>query len=224
MDTPAIKPEPKFAAEWAPFIPYADESACPEHLRAPLAVLKQRFGFLPNSMRLYMHNPGVLAAVLAMGRNIVANPEGTLDRVLKNKIGVICSATNGCVYCTTHQCDMLSRNGGSHEGWGVPLDEVRAQISGSEKAASDLERVCFDYARAASFDAAGVTDEMRTRMKLHLTPAQIMELAAVVGFWKFLNTVHDSLNLPVESSNLHHTGYLDAWAGKGQGGARGEGP
>ena len=52
-------------------------------------------------------------------------------------------------------------------------------------------------------------DEILQRLKKHLTPAQIMELACVVGFWKFYNTVHDSLHIPVESSLLGDTGYVD---------------
>jgi hypothetical protein len=33
------------------------------------------------------------------------------------------------------------------------------------------------------------------RLKKHLTPAQIVELACVVGFWKIYNTMHDSVQI-----------------------------
>ena len=36
-----------------------------------------------------------------------------------------------------------------------------------------------------------------------LTPAQIIELASVVGFWKLYNTIHLSLKVPLEA-NLHN--------------------
>ena len=62
-----------------------------------------------------------------------------------------------------------------------------------------MERACFDYVRAASEDPTSVPDEVLQRLKQHLTPPQIIELACVVGFWKFYNTVHDSLHIPVES-------------------------
>ena len=52
-------------------------------------------------------------------------------------------------------------------------------------------------------------DEILQRLKQHLTPPQIVELACVVGFWKFYNTVHDSLHIPVESQLLNDTGYVD---------------
>ena len=62
---------------------------------------------------------------------------------------------------------------------------------------------------AASADPTAVPTEILDRLKQHLTPPQIVELACVVGFWKFYNTVHDSLHIPVESQLLQDTGYVD---------------
>jgi hypothetical protein len=41
-------------------------------------------------------------------------------------------------------------------------------------------------------------------------PPQIVELACVVGFWKFYNAVHDSLHIPLESHLLKDSGWVDA--------------
>ena len=65
------------------------------------------------------------------------------------------------------------------------------------------------YKRQASEDPTSVPDEILQRLKKNLTPAQIVELACVVGFWKFYNAVHDSLHIPVESQLLQDTGYVD---------------
>jgi hypothetical protein len=54
-----------------------------------------------------------------------------------------------------------------------------------------------------------VPDEILQQLKKHLTPPQIVELACLVGFWKFYNTVHDSLHIPVESQLLGDTGYVN---------------
>jgi alkylhydroperoxidase family enzyme len=43
-------------------------------------------------------------------------------------------------------------------------------------------------------------DEIFPRLKQHLSPPQIVELSMVVGFWKFYNTVHDALRIPVEKT------------------------
>jgi alkylhydroperoxidase family enzyme len=95
------------------------------------------------------------------------------------------------------------------EGWGLSEEEVQDLITGAYSPANEMERACFDYVRSASEDPTSVPDEILQRLKKHLTPAQIMELACVVGFWKFYNTVHDSLHIPVESSLLGDTGYVD---------------
>jgi alkylhydroperoxidase family enzyme len=71
-----------------------------------------------------------------------------------------------------------------------------------------MEQSVVDYARAASEDAPNVPREILDRLKKHLTPPQIVELACVVGFWKFYNTVHDSLHIPIEQHLLADTGYV----------------
>ena len=112
-------PEPKYAAAWEPFIPYGDPASCPPDLKPGLDALVAKVGFMSNSMKLYLHNPGVLRAITAMGAGITSNDDGALDRTLKRKLAVICSATNGCVYCTAHQCDFLTRPpaGGAPPRW-----------------------------------------------------------------------------------------------------------
>lgn len=208
-------PSPKFDVEWEPPIPYADNSACPPDLKPALDALVGRVGFMANSMKLYLHNPGVLRAIIAMGANITSNNDGALDRVLKRKLAVICSATNGCVYCTAHQCDFLTRPpAGQGEGWGLSIDEVGALIAGTAQPANELERLCFEFARVASDNPRGVGDDLRARLARILSPSQFVELAAVVSYWKFLNTMHDSLNIPPEAHNLKFTGVLDSFGGR----------
>ena len=69
---------------------------------------------------------------------------------------------------------------------------------------------CIDFVVAASTAAASVPDEVLERLKQHLTPPQIVELACVVGFWKFYNTVHDSSPpSPRRSSLLGDSGWVD---------------
>ena len=87
-------------------------------------------------------------------------------------------------------------------------EELQGIISGETKAPNEMEQAVFDYARAASEDAPNVPREILDRLKKHLTPPQIVELACVVGFWKFYNTVHDSLHIPIEQHLLADTGYV----------------
>src|SRR6516164_6297516 len=60
------------------------------------------------------------------------------------------------------------------------------------------------------FEGWGLSEnELQDLITGAYTPANEMELACFVGFWKFYNAVHDSLHIPVESSLLGDTGYVD---------------
>lgn len=206
------KVRPQIPSEEAPFIPYvADrEKGYSLELEKELHAFKKRMGFIANSYGFYLHRPEIAECLLKFNRTINAHPSSTLDRLLKRKLAVVCSTLNGCVYCTAHQCEYLtSKRSDGVEGWGLDEQIVRDLIAGKEKPANEFERVCFDFARAASRDSGSVSDEIRNRLRTHLTPAQIVELACVVGQWKFFNTVHDSLRIPVEAHNLRHAPYMD---------------
>jgi hypothetical protein len=46
-------PPPRLTVEAEPFIPYADMTALPDKLKAPLEAYEARMGFLPNALKLY---------------------------------------------------------------------------------------------------------------------------------------------------------------------------
>ncbi len=83
-------------------------------------------------------------------------------------------------------------------------------MQGDLEPANEIERVRFDFVRAASQDPRTVPDEIYDRLKTLLTPPQIVELACVVGFWKMYNTIHDALRVPIEEALLANTGYVNA--------------
>jgi alkylhydroperoxidase family enzyme len=203
-------PAPRVKKEEEPFIPYVAEENFDPRLKPVLEPYKKRMGFLPNALKLYAHRPEIADTLWRLNSNIMRDPTSTLDQLLKRKLAAVACATNGCAYCTAHSCSMLKKSrDGDFEGWGISEQELQDIISGSYQPKSEAESVCFDYVRTASADPTGVPEELLARMKKHLTPAQVIEVACVVGFWKFYNTVHDSLHIPVESDLLNDTGYVD---------------
>lgn len=210
MNKPVMPPKPRLLVEGQPFIPYMREEDFPANLQPVLAPYKQRMGFLPNALKLYAHRPEIAETLWKLNSNIMRDPSSTLDQLLKRKLSVVASSTNGCTYCTAHCCSMLKKpRDAAFEGWGVSEEDVQGLITGEFEPKDEFERVCIDYVRAASEDPGSVPDEVLQRLKQQLTPPQIMELACLVGFWKFYNTVHDSLHIPVESQLLQDTGYVD---------------
>ena len=210
MNKPVKPPRPRVLVETEPFIPYVPEEKFPPNLRPVVEPYKKRMGFLPNALKLYAHRPEIAETLWKLNSNIMRDPSSTIDQLLKRKLAAVACATNGCAYCTAHSCAMLKKpRDSAFEGWGVSEEELQGLITGDTEPKDDFERACFDYVRAASEAPSSVPEEILQNLKKHLSPPQIIELACLVGFWKFYNTVHDSLHIPIESQLLNDTGYVD---------------
>ncbi len=202
-------PEPRFTRVEEPFIPYVPEAQVLERLRAVVEPYIKRMGFLPNALKLYAYRPEIADTLFRLNGNIMRDPSSTLDQFLKRKLAAVACKINGCAYCTAHTCNMLMRPKGQSEGWGLTQDELVGILGDDYRPENPMEAACFDYVRAASSDPSNVPRQVLRELSRHLSPPQIVELACVVGFWKFYNTVHDSLHIPVEEHLLNDTRYVD---------------
>ena len=202
-------PEPRFTKVEEPFIPYVPDEKVIERLRAVVEPYMKRMGFLPNALKLYAYRPEIADTLFRLNSNIMRDPSSTLDQFLKRKLSALASKTNGCAYCTAHCCNMLMRPKVGAEGWGLSQDQMLQILDDDYRPENPMEAACFDYVRAASTDPSNVPMKVLVELKKHLSPPQIVELACVVGFWKFYNAVHDSLHIPVEEHLLNDTRYVD---------------
>jgi len=202
-------PEPRLTKTEKPFIPYVPDEQVVERLRAVVEPYTKRMGFLPNALKLYAYRPEIAETLFRLNSNIMRDPSSTLDQLLKRKLAAVACKTNGCAYCTAHSCNMLMRPKGPSEGWGLSQNDLLEILDDDYQPENPMEKACFEYVRAASEAPDAVPRHLLDNLKKHLTPPQIVELACVVGFWKFYNTVHDSLHIPVEEHLLSDTRYVD---------------
>lgn len=194
----------------APFIPYADAAQAPARLRQTLNKYVERMGFLPNAVKLYIHRPEIAETLFDLNNKVMRDPSSTLDQGLKRKLGAVASKVNGCRYCTAHHCTILSAPVQvAAEGWMMDDGDIRDMLRGTLEPENEMEQACFDFVRAASRDPRAVPVDIRDRLARHLTPPQIIELACLVGFWKFYNTVHDSLAVPIEENVQRYIDFVD---------------
>lgn len=203
-------PTPRVKVEADPVIPYVEEADYPEELLPVLEPYIKRMGFLPNALRVYMHRPEIAQTLWKLNSLIMRDASSTVPQKLKRKLGAVASTTNGCAYCTAHNCGMLReppREGA--EGWGMSDAEMEDLISGEGGWDDAAEKSAIEYVRAASDDPSNLPVELLEEIKKHWSPAQIVEIGCVVGFWKFYNTVHDSLHIPIETAKLGDTGWVD---------------
>ena len=204
-------PKPKVLFEGEPFIPYMREADFAPQLKPVVEPYKKRMGFLPNALKLYAYRPEIAETLWKLNSNIMRDPSSKLDQFLKRRLAAVACAVNGCAYCTAHSCSMLKKpREAGFEGWGMSEGELQEMIAGDLEPKDEFERASFDYVRVASEDPTSVPDEILQRLKQHLTPPQIVELACLVGFWKFYNTVHDALKIPVEAVLIPDTKYVEA--------------
>src|SRR5213080_112235 len=174
MDDRTISPpQPKVLFEAQPFIPYVREEDVDPRLKPVVEPYKKRMGFLPNALKLYAYRPEIAETLWRLNSNIMRDPSSKLDQFLKRKLAVVCCAINGCAYCTAHSCSMLKKpRGNDFEGWGMEEAELQAIIAGTYQPKNELERVCFDYVRAASADPPVARDDILNQLIQHFTRPQ----------------------------------------------------
>ena len=201
-------PDPIFSQEREPIIPYADEATLDEGSRDIMNATRKMLGVVPNAAKTYFNRPEIGKAIHPFYSAIVLSPSSHLDVVLKNKLGIICSSTNKCTYCTSHQCS-LAQTAIDMTKSGLTDEALMALIYGVDEGSDETERLCFEFARVASQSPSDVSEELLTRMKAHLSTEQIVELGCVVAMWKFFNTMHDSLHIPSEAGMARYSGVLE---------------
>jgi len=195
-----------------PVVPFADPETLDPETRALLDRMAGMLGFLPHSMLTYAHRPAIAKAVMGLMGALMGDPDSALPPSIRGKLGIICSTINGCAYCTSHQCHAAAHPPGAAAG--LSDAQLTAIVTGADEGADAVEQACFAYARAASTDPASVTSGMLDGLKQVLTSAQIVELAAIVGMWKMINTIHDTLQLPIEESMQDYARYLEVARGQ----------
>lgn len=177
------------------FIPYApigeDLEHIPIHVRPELHYYISRMGFLPNTLKLYMHVPWAAEWLYKLNNAIMRDERNGLDEHFKYRLSLIASRDNECEYCTAHHVVTLKRR------WGEADDDVQKTLR-FEDAADEREEAAYAFVHQASLDPAGVTDEMRAELARHYNPQEVMEIVLVMGFWKMYNTMHTAMAAPLE--------------------------
>ena len=67
---------------------------------------------------------------------------------------------------------------------------------------SERERIALDFAIAAATQPNEVTDELFTQMKRYWSEGEIVEIAAVVALFGFMNRWNDTMATPLEEEPI----------------------
>lgn len=157
---------------------------------------RKNLGFVPNSMLILQRKPKI---VKAMGQLTAAiwEPDGDVDRAFKRLVAHVASHAAGCQYCMAHTA-------GGALLFGIEPKKVEAIWDfRTSPLYSEAERVALDFAIAAASQPNGVTDETFAEMRKHWSETQIVEIAAVVAVFGFLNRWNDTMGTPLEEEPIH---------------------
>ena len=170
----------------------------PQHspgLEETFGRFKQALGFIPNSMLILQRKPKLVKA-MAQLTAAVWEPDGEVERAFKRLIAHVASRTAGCQYCMAHTAGGALLFG-VDPGKVADIWDFRVSPRYSEK-----ERVALDFAIAAASQPNGVTDEMFAEMRKHWSETQIVEIAAVIAVFGFLNRWNDTMGTPLEEESI----------------------
>jgi len=67
---------------------------------------------------------------------------------------------------------------------------------------TEAERVALEFAVAAASQPNDVSDELFARMKQHWSEGEIVEIAALVSYFGFMNRFNDTMATPLEDEPI----------------------
>jgi alkylhydroperoxidase family enzyme len=150
---------------------------------------RRRFGQMVEPTAAASHHAGVLVAMASL-ETAVQHGWRKLDPTLRWLAVEATAARIGCSWCIDY---------GYYEGMhdGIDPAKVRAVVEGwrSSDLFDDRERAVLEYAEVATGCPGEVSEELAERIRVHLTDAEFVELAAWVALENFRSRFNAGLGL-----------------------------
>lgn len=193
-----------------PYIPFPnlgdDLKRVPIYVRPAVEFYAKRMGFLPDTIRLYLHVPWVAEAMFHMNNALMRDERNALGEEAKYRLSMVASRDNDCAYCTSHHVGVFKKKFG--------YDETKIEsVLRMDQPADAREALAQEFVHQASLDAQGVTDELRARMAKTFSPQEYMEIVLLVGFWKMYNTMHNAMGIESEPPVIAFKKFVEIGAG-----------
>jgi len=178
-------------------LPYVDDQNASEEAKVLFGHCEILMGRVANAVRMAAHSPKatqpLIGFMLAALRHEIT---GILSVRIKTLAILKTSTLNGCSYCVGH-------NTALGKSLGFEDDEIEA-ISGDYQNSdffSAAEKAAISWAEILTEKTYKQRPDAKAELKKHFTPAQIVEITMVSGFFNFWNRFTDSLEVDLESSD-----------------------
>lgn len=167
----------------------------PPELQPVMEMAKASMGFLPNSFMTMARKPELLQALMPMMGYLVG-PQLSIGAELRQMVAYMASYGAGCRYCQAHTSHGAEKNGASAE----KIAELwRFQDS---DLFDEAEKAALAFALASGQVPNAVEESHYAALNAHYSEEQVIDLAAVVSIFGFLNRWNDTVGTPLEDAPI----------------------
>ncbi len=177
-----------------PLVLPASEKADAE-MQKLIEFYNETLGFCPNSVKTMYHRPAIAYAFIELNKAVMEN-KGKVTSALKRMIGYISSYTAGCRYCQAHTIRAAERYGAEQQ----KLENIWEFKT--HPAFSEPERAALEFAMLSSVVPNAVDDDIASRLRIHWSEGEIVEITGVVALFGFLNRWNDSMATEMETGTV----------------------
>ncbi len=150
---------------------------------------QRTYGRILDPGLLWGRSPWVFAAV-ALLYGALDRRSSPLSPALRSLVTVRVSQINHCAFCVDINSATLAKRG-------VSMDKIKVLASWRESPLfSPEERLALEYAEAMTMTGAGVSDDLRQRLKNQWTDDSIVELTGLIAFQNLSSKFNAALDVP----------------------------
>ncbi len=144
-------------------------------------------GKVPNLFRITAQRPRI-GRTLAEHLDAVTG-QGEVEKSLKELLAVRVSQINQCEYCLASHTLLATRLGATN-------DQIAALATGDVSSFPPAWRAALDVASEMTTGGGRIADSSFQRLAADWTPAQIVEIVAVIGVFNYFNRFANALDIP----------------------------
>ncbi|MDQ2929207.1 MAG: carboxymuconolactone decarboxylase family protein [Gemmatimonadota bacterium] len=172
----------------SPRVPLPElDDATPEVRQLFDAFMRER-GNVPNLFRAASLRPPIVLTLFAHLRAVTG--PGEVPVLLKELLTVRVSQVNACSYCLASHTALSRKHGATDE-------QIASVDAGRYDVFEPGWRAALAFADAMTPTNGDVTDEIYAELARWWTAPQIVEIAAVIGFFNYFNRFAEALRIPV---------------------------
>lgn len=166
----------------SPIVHLVNREEVKEQARQIFDGLEKSTGKVPKWVKVMANNEDILIGFFMMFKATM--DDAPLPQILKWKVARVVSEMNSCKFCVDVADMHLKQFNLSDE-----------DISRIEEAADEREKIAIEFAKEATKEAYKIPVEVIESSKKHFSDEELVELAAVVGLFNYINRFNDSLGV-----------------------------